>query len=178
MHHVFHLFFFYMKHIKNYREVVYETSFLCQMPNLWDVYSIRNSPYLSHISSGRVCMSNSWVCTVHWILHTLSAEVCFLTRLLPPQQAESQTTVSAAQTRLKEQRCKWIPENCSWFILERVIFSFCTQAFGPTPISTGPWPQMSAPRDMAVNDAPRGTPQSATRTLFLFFTAIKSSPYT
>lgn len=49
---------------------------------------------------------------------------------------------------------------------ERVIFSFISQAFGPTPISRGPWPPMSAPGDTAANDAPRGLPQSAPSILF------------
>lgn len=62
--------------------------------------------------------------------------------------------------------CKRHPNNYSWFPRERVIFSFSSQAFGLTPISTGPWPQMSVPGDIVANDVPRGTPQSAACTLF------------
>ena len=125
----------------------------------------KNFPH-SHIYSGSVCISNGWGYVSELKLARLKNTYVYLpTLLLPLQQTESQTSVSATQIRLQP-HCKRHPNNCCWFLPERVIFSFSSQAFCPTPISTGPWPQMSALGDMAASDAPRGAPQSAACTLF------------
>lgn len=123
-------------------------------------------PHFSHICSGFVCISNGWGSVGELKLpHLKTLKFTFYLSSSPPTNKQSQTAVSATQTRLQP-HCKRHPNNCSWFLPERVIFSFSSQAFGPTPISTGPWPQMSVPGDMAANDAPRGAPQSAAYTLF------------
>lgn len=116
------------------------------------------------IRSVRACISKGCGCELE-LPHLQTLKFTFQLSSFPLQQTESQTAVSATQIRLQP-HCKRHPNNCSWFLPERVIFSFSSQAFGPTPISTGPWPQMSVTGDMAANDAPRGAPQSAACTLF------------
>lgn len=44
------------------------------------------------------------------------------------------------------QHSMWILKNHSWFLLECIIFSFSSQAVGPSQISTGLWPRRSTQR--------------------------------